>query len=328
MDLSTSYLGLKLRNPLIVSSSTLTATADGVAKCEKAGAGAVVLKSLFEEQIIADTKKEEGYNDELYNMNPEMQQYLHSYVRGNEIDHYIKLIEASKAAVGIPVIASINCTDHGEWISIAKRFQDAGADAIELNIAISPFDINLNPKDIENEYYEILDEVKANVNIPIAVKIGDHFTNICYMVNQLAKHGADAVVLFNRFYNADIDIEGMNAVPGNALSVKEENNCTLRYISLSYSQGVPCALSASTGVHTSEDAIKQILAGASSVQLCSSLYIKGLDYIQTLLDEMQAWMEKHHFSSIADFKGKANKKEDIHILERLQYLRRNQEMIQ
>ena len=325
MDITTSYLGLKLKNPLIVSSSTLTATVEGVVNCEKAGAGAVVLKSIFEEQILADIKKEEGFNDELYNMNPEMQQYLHTYVRGNEIDLYTRLIKESKAAVSIPVIASINCTDKGEWTSIAKKFQDAGADALELNISISPFDINLHPKDIEQEYFDILAQVKKCISIPVAVKIGDHFTNICAMVNQLAQNGAKAVVLFNRFYNADIDVNEMKAVPGNALSVKEENSCTLRYISLATSQQVSCELSASTGVYTAEDVIKQILAGATSVQICSTLDHHGLAYIGTMLNEMKAWMEKHNFNSIADFKGKANKKEDIKVLERLQYLRRNQE---
>lgn len=325
MNLTTSYLGLKLRNPLIVSSSTLTSTVDGVVKCEKAGAGAVVLKSIFEEQILGDIKKEEVLNDELYNMNPEMQQYLHTYVRGNEIEIYTKLIKESKAAVSIPIIASINCTDKGEWTSIARKFQDAGADALELNISISPFDIDLHPKDIEQEYFDILAQVKKCISIPVAVKIGDHFTNICNMVYQLARHGADAVVLFNRFYNADIDVNEMKAVPGNALSVQEENSCTLRYISLIAGQQVPCELSASTGIYTAEDAIKQILAGATSVQICSTLYHNGLDHINLMLNEMQAWMEKHHFDSIAAFRGKANKKEDIKVLERLQYLRRNQD---
>lgn len=325
MDLTTSYLGLKLRNPLIVSSSTFTATAEGVAHCEKAGAGAVVLKSIFEEQILAEIQKEAGLNEELYNMNPEMEQYYHTYVRGNEIGLYVKLIEDSKKAVSIPVIASINCTNKGEWISIAKKFQEAGADAIELNIAISPFNISTSPQDIEKEYFEILAQVKKNVSIPVAVKIGDHFTNICYMVNQLALHGADAVVMFNRFYNADINIDEMKAVAGNPLSVPEENGCTLRHISLVASQRVPCELSASTGVHSGNDAVKQILAGATTVQVCSALYQHGLEYLETMLRDMRNWMEVHHCTSIADFKGKANQQENVHVWERMQYLRRNQE---
>lgn len=325
MELTTSYLGLKLKNPIIVGSSTLTGNVENIVKCANAGAGAVVLKSLFEEQILSDIKKEEGYTD-LYNSMPEAQQYLKTFLRGNEIDLYVKLIKDAKAAVSIPVIASINCADRGEWTNIAKNFEEAGADAIELNIAITPFDRNASPRAIEDEYIEILKQVRKSVSIPVSVKIGDHFTNICNMAFQLASNGAKGIVLFNRFYNADIDIEQMKAVPGKALSVEEENSNTLRYISLLHAQDFPCDISASTGIHSGADSIKQILSGAATVQVCSVLYRHGIEYISQMLDDMEKWMNRHGFNNISEFKGCIKKEDDIKLVERLQYLRRNNDM--
>ncbi len=325
MNLSTSYLGLQLKSPIIVSSSTFTANAETIAACAEAGAGAVVLKSIFEEQILADIKKEEGYTD-IYNTMPEAQQYLKTFLRGNEIEHYVNLIKEAKKAVSIPVIASINCTDKGEWTSIAKKFQDAGADALELNIAIAPFDKDLNPRAIEDEYIEILKQVKKLVSIPVSVKIGSHFTNICNMAFQLVCNGANGLVLFNRFYNADIDINSMKAMPGQALSSGEENSTTLRHILLLAAQGIACDLSASTGINDGNHVVKQILAGASSVQVCSVLYRNGIDYIRQMLNDIEAWMQSKGFSCLADFKGKVNREDDLKLTERLQYLRRNSGM--
>lgn len=325
MDTAVSYLGLKLKNPIVVGSSTFTGTVDGIKRCAEAGAGAVVLKSIFEEQILADIKKEEGYTD-LYMSNPDADVYMKTFLRGNEISIYEKLIREAKEAVDIPIIASINCTDKGEWISFAKEFENAGADALELNIAVSPFNREITSKDIEDEVVAIFSEVKKNVRIPVSVKLGNHFTNIGNLAFRLSMAGAAGLVLFNRYYNPTIDIETMKVVSGTALSVEEENSDTLRWIKILSSDGISCELSASTGVHTSEDVVRQLLAGAATVQVCSTLYKNGVGYISELVNGLEAWMKKHNFNSIDEFKGKCSAPEDIKIFERLQYLRRNNDL--
>lgn len=324
MKLRTTYLGLELKSPIIVSSSTLTGSVESIKKCADAGAGAVILKSIFEEQISSEIKREEGYSEEdIYDAYPEAQEYLNTFMRGSEIEIYEKLIRESKKVVDIPIIASINCSDKGEWIRIAKELQDAGADALELNIAIAAFDRDLDPRKIEDEYISILKEVEKNINIPVSVKLGDHFTNISRLAFNLTKAGAKGLVLFNRFYNPDINIEKMKVVTGNSISAPEENHNTLRWISLLSSQEIPCELSASRGVYTGEDVIKQILAGAQTVQVCSTLYRNGIEYVKQMNADIEAWMDRHNFDNVKDFRGIANKKEDIKVVERLQYLRRN-----
>ena len=327
MKLRTTYLGLELKSPIIVSSSTLTGNVESIKKCADAGAGAVILKSIFEEQISSEIKREEGYSEEdIYDAYPEAQEYLNTFMRGSEIEIYEKLIRESKKVVDIPIIASINCSDKGEWIRIAKELQDAGADALELNIAIAAFDRDLDPRKIEEEYISILKEVEKNINIPVSVKLGDHFTNISRLAFNLTKAGAKGLVLFNRFYNPDINIEKMKVVTGNSISAPEENHNTLRWISLLSSQEIPCELSASRGVYTGEDVIKQILAGAQTVQVCSTLYRNGIEYVKQMNADIEAWMDRHNFNNVKDFRGIANKKEDIKVVERLQYLRRNYDL--
>ena len=327
MKLKTSYLGLELNSPIIVSSSTLTGSVESIKKCAEAGAGAVILKSIFEEQISSEIKREEGYTDEdIYDAYPEAQEYLNTYMRGSEIEIYEKLIRETKKVVDIPVIASINCSDEGEWIKIARELQAAGADALELNIAIAAFDRDIDPRKIEEEYVSIFKKVEKNIKIPVSVKLGDHFTNISRVAFSLSKAGAKGLVLFNRFYNPDINIEKMKMVPGNSISAPEENHNTLRWISLLSSQGIPCELSASRGVYTGEDVVKQILAGAKTVQVCSTLYRNGIEYIKQMNTDVEAWMDRHNFTNVESFRGIANKKEDIKVAERLQYLRRNYDM--
>ena len=190
----------------------------------------------------------------------------------------------------------------------------------------TPFDKDIASKDIEDEVVNIFKEVKKTVTIPVSVKLGDHFTNIGNLAFRLSMAGAAGLVLFNRFYNPTIDIENMKVVPGSALSVEEENGNTLRWISLLAAQEIPCCLSASTGVHSAEDVVRQILAGASSVQVCSVLYKKGVNFIAEMLEGMEKWMQKHNFNSISDFKGKCSASADVKVFERLQYLRRNNDL--
>ena len=325
MDLTTSYLGLKLKNPIVVGSSTFTGTVEGIVNCAKAGAGAVVLKSLFEEQILSDIKKEEGYTD-IYTHNVDADLYMKTFLRGNEIAIYTNLIREAKKTVDIPIIASINCADKGEWTSFAKELQDAGADALELNISVSPFDKDIASKNIEDEVVSIFNEVKKTVTIPVSVKLGNHFTNIGNIAFRLSMAGAAGLVLFNRFYNPTIDIDNMKVVPGSALSVEEENSDTLRWISLLSAQGIPCCLSASTGVHKAEDVVRQILAGATTVQVCSTLYRNGVKYVADMVAGLEGWMKKHNFNSISEFKGKCSAPADVKVFERLQYLRRNNDL--
>ncbi len=325
MNLTTSYLGLKLKNPIVVGSSTFTGTVEGIVNCAKAGAGAVILKSLFEEQILSDIKKEEGYTD-IYNSNPDADLYMKTFLRGNEIAIYEKLIREAKKSVDIPIIASINCADKGEWMSFAKELQDAGADALELNIAVSPFDKDVASKNIEDEVVNIFNEVKKTVSIPVSVKLGNHFTNIGNLAFRLSMADAAGLVLFNRYYNPTIDIEHLKVVPGSALSVEEENSDTLRWISLLSAQGIPCDLSASTGVHTADDVVRQLLAGAKSVQVCSTLYRNGVEHIAKMVEGLEGWMQKHGFNSVDEFRGKCSASADVKVFERLQYLRRNNDL--
>lgn len=321
MNFSTHYLGLELKNPIIIGSSPLTGTLEGVKSCAEAGAGAIVLKSLFEEQILNDIQKEK--QQEYYQNDPEMLSYLSSYIKSNEIELYTDLIRKAKQSVDIPIIASINCTEAGEWVNIAKVFETAGADALELNIAIAPFDKHLTAQVVEEQMIEILRSVKQQVTLPISVKIGSYFTNLAHVVSRLVEAGAQGMVLFNRFYNSDIDIENCQVVAGDAFSVPEENSTTLRWLTLLHAQEIPCALSASTGIHSASTMIKQLLAGADTVQLCSVLFHQGLPIINTMLEEMAQWMQRHQFEKIDQFKGSVCTHPNIKMMERLQYLRRN-----
>lgn len=319
-DLSTDYMGLKLRNPVLVASCSLTNTVEGVQRCADAGAGAVVLKSLFEEQIEADTKEIEknvwlaGHTE------------AYDYVRkiGIEIgaQDYLSLVEKAKRSVSIPVIASLNCITPGWWTNYARRIENAGADAIELNIALLPSDPRHSSTEIENLYYDIVGSVKKSVRIPVAVKVGPYFTSMARVAIELCDRGAAALVFFNRFYQVDINIDKLNLVPGYRFSTPEEINLPLRWISL-LADRIKCDLAATTGAHGAGGVVKQLLAGASAVQLCSALYLHGIGHISNVLSNIEAWMKKHHFESVAQFRGRLSQKDSDRpeLYERLQYIR-------
>ncbi|MDN5348905.1 MAG: hypothetical protein PWQ54_301 [Bacteroidales bacterium] len=323
MDLSTKYLGLRLKNPIVVSSSKLTGTLPNIKACAEAGAGAVVLKSLFEEQIIAKTEAGLKRN-EMYFWYPEALDYVVKISKGSGVNDYLNLIRDAKAAVDIPIIASINCVSPVEWPVFAKKIEEAGADAIELNIAIFPFDKKINSQQIEDMYVEILKAVKDQVSIPVSVKMGRYFTNIFAMANRLADEGADGLVLFNRFYNPDVDIANMKVVTDNVFSSPDEKSIPMRWIALLSADGINCDLAASTGIHYSIGVVKQLLAGATVTQLCTTLYQNGIPYISEILNGIQEWMKKNHFKKIDDFRGLVNKKtENTAAFERMQYMRKN-----
>lgn len=321
MDLSTTYMGLKLKNPIIVSSSRLTSEIENVIQCAEKGAGAVVLKSLFEEQLLADPEKLMAQDDK-YFWYPEAIEYINSHSREQGFAEYLSLISESKKGTQIPIIASINCTTPNEWPRFAAKLEEAGADGLELNISIMPFDEELTSQEIEKKYIEIVSEVKRYVNIPVAVKLGCMFTNLISLVKGLESIGVDAVVLFNRFFQPDIDIENERVVQGEIYSSPEEMTQSLRWVSLLSGQ-IKCDLAANTGIHTAEGVIKQLLAGAVATQICTTLYKNGIDYLEVVLADLESWAKGRNYSSLSQFRGKLGRTpENTAAFSRLQYLKK------
>jgi len=319
-DLSTTYMGLALRNPLIVASCGLTKTADGVRRCADAGAGAVVLKSLFEEQILADLRGNEIDTGFLWH--PEALDYVQRMGLELGPQSYLKLIEESKKDVSIPVIASLHCVSSGLWTDYVRKIADAGADAIELNISVMLSDPRRESGDVERIYMDTVESVVRLAKIPVAVKIGPYFTSVARMASELWKRGAKALVLFNRFYQFDINLDTMELAPGHSLSSPQEIALPLRWISL-LSGKVKCDFAASTGVHDADGAAKLILVGATTVQLCSTLYKNGLSRIGTISTDLERLMEKHGFKSIDQMRGKLSqaRSDKPELYERLQYIK-------
>ncbi len=295
-DLSTQYMGLTLRNPIIVSSCDLTKSVSGIRKCADAGAGAVVLKSIFEEQfLIKGDVPEQGYS-----IHPEALDYLRS---GGLLEYapqkVCQLITEAKKEVDIPLIASINCQTSKLWPSFAKQIYEAGADALELNIYLLPIDLDVPGSDYENTHVEILRKVKKEVPIPISVKLVSQITSIPNLARRLADEGADALVLFNWFLEPDIDVNSRKTK-----NIKGKGNFfqSLRWVAL-LADRLSCDIASSGGIKKADDIIKQILAGASGVQACSLFYEKGLDEINLLLEGIRDWMKDKRFDSIDGFRG-------------------------
>lgn len=299
--MKTQYAGLTLRNPLIVGSSGLTNNAERNKEFEKAGAGAIVLKSLFEEQIEmqSDTLMQESDY-------PEAADYIRGYVKANQVNDYLNLIKNTKEVCSIPVIASINCYKADVWIDFAHQIELAGADALELNVFFLETDIDGDPNEIRDLYVNIIRKVKETVSIPVIMKIGKNFNNIPALVNTLRVNGADAVVLFNRFYQPDIDINNMQIVSGNVFSNHSDLSDTIRWTAIVAGKIPEIDIACSTGVHDWEDVIKCLLAGATAVQMCSALYTHGAEIIPQVLTCMEEWMHQAHYRSIDEFRGKLN----------------------
>jgi len=295
-DLATSYMGLKLRNPIIVSSSDLTKTTEGIIRCYDAGAGAVVLKSLFEEQFLI-RENVEGEDGIIY---PEALDYLR---RGGLLEYapekICQMIEEAKKEINIPIIASINCQSPRLWPSYARQFEEAGADGLELNIYFLPISLDSPGAEYEEYHLKILEEVKKAVSIPVAVKLMSQLTSIPYLGYKLARAGCDALVLFNWFVVPDIDVKNLKT---RNIIGKGNFYQSLRWVALLAGR-VDCDVASSGGVRKAEDVIKQILAGASAVQVCTILYEQKFEVIKSILSEIEAWMEKHKNATIDDFKG-------------------------
>lgn len=302
-DLSTVFAGLTLRNPIIIGSSGLSDTIEGILELENKGAGAIVLKSLFEEEILKEM------NASLFKMSSEgflypetVDYYDHMESPDEPTLKYLEHIRAAKTAVRIPIIASINCLTASHWTYFPKQIQQAGADALELNIFVLPSDFVRSAQENEKVYFEIISEVSKQITIPVIVKLSYYFSNLATFLQKISNSGIKGLVLFNRFYNPDIDVDLLEFTSGAVLSNPSDLYLSLRWIGI-LSGRSGCSLAASTGIHNGTALIKQLLAGASAVEIASTVYINGADQIQLMLDELETWMANKGMKSIEQFRG-------------------------
>ncbi len=303
MDLSTNYLGLALRNPLVASASPLSNTLDGVRRLADAGVGAVVLYSLFEEQVRQEAERNARLADAGTEVFAESLSYFPAEADADPGPRrYLSLLERAAAAVDIPVIGSLNGVTPGGWTSYARDMQDAGAAAIELNIYYLPGDPHITGREVEQRHLDILRRVKAAVNVPVAVKLGPHFSSTGEMALQLDRAGADGLVLFNRFLQPDIDPETLTVVPGLDLSSPAEARLPRTWISI-LRQHLRASLAATTGVEGPADVIKYLLAGADVVMTASALIRHGPEHAAVLLDGLSEWMARRGYPSVAGVRG-------------------------
>lgn len=316
--LETTFAGLKLRNPIIVSSSGLTDSAAKNQKLSEAGAGAIVLKSLFEEQIMMEA---DWMGDP--NMYPEGSDYLVGYIREHKLGEYLNLIKESKKVCNIPIIASINCYQNADWVEFAAKIEEAGADALEINILALQTDVQYAYGSFEQRHIDILSHIKKTVKIPVIMKLGDNLTNPIALIDQLYANGAAAVVLFNRFYQPDINIEKMTQVAGNVFSNEADLAKALRWTGIASAAVSKIDYAISGGIHSAEGVVKAILAGASAVEICSVLYQESSAVINEYNKFVADWMAKKGMESIAQFKGKLNVGDvkGVNTFERTQFLK-------
>lgn len=321
IDLSTNYMGLRLSSPVIVGSSGLTNKLENIKQFEKLGAGAVVLKSLFEEQIRLEMFSQLKDNNANV-MYPEAFDYISNYSREQQVNKYLEIIKVTSSQSTIPIIASINCTSAEDWISYARQFESAGAHALELNIFVLPSDPEIEGIKNEKIYFEILEKVIPSVKIPVSIKISNYFSSFAKTAVELSKTGIKGLVLFNRFYSPDIDIDKMEVVSSNVFSAPEEISLSLRWIAM-LSSRIKCDVCASTGVHDGSALIKQMLAGAKAVQLVSTLYKNGFERIVTVNSQLKNWMLSKGFNSTDEFIGKLSLKnvENPAAFERVQFMK-------
>lgn len=323
MDLSTTYLGLKLRTPLVPAASPLSEEISSIKEMEDNGASAVVLYSLFEEQLRQDSAE----------LAKHMQQGTESFAEALTYfpepeefrlgpEEYLKHIANAKQAVRIPIIASLNGSSTGGWTQYAKAIQQAGADALELNIYYIPTDLNMSSAQVEQNYLDILKSVKAAVSIPVAVKLSPFFTNFANMAKRLDEAGANSLVLFNRFYQPDIDLENLEIKPNILLSTPMAMRVPLRWIALLFGK-VNANLASTSGIHRASDVLKMLMAGADVTMLCSALLRHGTRQVGVIERDLVAWMEEHEYQSVTQLKGSLSQKKcaDPSAFERAQYMR-------
>lgn len=321
IDLSCTYMGLQLRSPIIAASSGFTDTLVKIKHLEQQGVGAVVLKSIFEEEIIheyhhvlreeADKTGREEFLD-----------YLDVRLRRETLDKYLTLISEAKKSVEIPIIASINCQSAYEWMTFAEEIEKAGADGLELNVFVMPSALGRSSEDNEKVYFEIVKQVKRRISIPIALKMSYYFSNLAQFAIDLSYSGIAALVLFNRFYSPDIDLDTLRVNQGHVLSNPGELSMPLRWIAMLHGR-IGCDMAGSTGVADGKAVAKLLLAGATSVQVASAFYRHGIGYASVMHNELREWMEQHDFKKLADFAGRLSQKNtlDPAIYERVQFMK-------
>lgn len=319
-DLSTSYLGLKLANPLVLAASGLSASAEGVKKASDAGVGAIVLKSLFEEQLKAETDaiaESAGLDS-----HPEAENFLEQLGISGGAGEYLELIEKAKAVSRVPIIASVNCVTSDRWANFAQQIESAGADALELNIGILPKHPEEDPRSIEDRVVSIVKAVADHTDLPLAAKLGSNYTNIGALALRVADAGAMGVVLFNRFYRFDLDLDALALKAGATRSDEDDYHETLRAVARLYGT-VPCQIGAATGVHSGETALKMIAAGAASVQICSVLYRSGYSAITRMTEEMDKRLDRLGVAASVDLRGRLARQGSAESAnyERLQYVK-------
>ena len=308
VDLSTNYLGLQLKNPLVASASPLSKKVDTVRRMEDAGIAAVVMYSLFEEQIIHESRALDHY------LNQGTYTYAESLTYFPDMEHYnigpesyLELIGKLKKAVQIPIIGSLNGVSNGGWVEYAHRIQEAGADALELNMYYIPTDANQTGADLEKSKVELVRDVRSNIHIPLAVKLSPYFTSLPNLARHLVEAGANGLVLFNRFMQPDIDIETLDVVTNTQLSTSQELRLPLRWVAILYGR-TRADLALTSGVHTTQDMIKAIMAGASVTMVASEFIAHGLGRATTMLTELQEWLEKYEYHSISQMRGNMSQK--------------------
>ena len=321
VDLSTEYLGMKLKNPVIASSSGLTNSVKSIKELAENGAGAVVLKSIFEEEIafeyedILKEAESKGYNLDQFD-------YYDYKIKEDNLDKYTTLINESKKNVSIPVIASVSCVYSHEWLAFASQLEKAGADALELNMFFLPSDFERTSEEKEKAYFQIIEQVQKVVSLPIALKISYYFSNLGPMIQKLSNTGIAGLVLFNRFFSPDFDIDKFEVKSSNVFSAPSDLSISLRWIAI-MAERVNCDLAASTGVHDGVALIKQLLAGADAVQVASTLYENGKGRIGEMLKTLEDWMEGKGYGSLSDFRGKMSqaKSSNPAAYERVQFMK-------
>jgi dihydroorotate dehydrogenase (fumarate) len=322
-DVTTTFAGLSLKNPIIIGSSGLSDSVESIIDLEKNGAAAIVLKSLFEEEIIKDL------NASLNRMNAEgflypetVDYYEHLEGAEEKTGQYIRQIENAKRSVSIPVIGSINCLTPANWTFFPKEIEKAGANALELNIFILPSDLNRSAEENEKIYFEIIREVLQQVSIPVIVKLSFYFSNLASFLKKISQTGIKGLVLFNRFYNPDIDLASLDFTSNAVLSSPADISQSLRWIGI-MSGRVDCSLAASTGIHDGNGLIKQILAGADAVEIASTIYRNGSPYIRIMLADLEKWMDAKGFQSLNQFRGllSQNKSNNPAAYERIQFMK-------
>jgi dihydroorotate dehydrogenase (fumarate) len=319
-NISTRFFGLNLKSPIIAASSSMTGHTEQVLKLAEAGAGAVVLKSIFEEEIYHELQEELSMRSGLHS-DPEYLDYFDYVIKDENIRKYLKLIADVKSRTLVPIVASINCVSSSDWVLFARKIEEAGADALELNMYVDPSNISNSSENAEQTYFETISKVLAVVNIPVSIKISHYFSNLASIVQKLSATGISGITIFNRYYSPDIDVESQTVGVAEILSSPHDYVLPLRWTGI-LSGITTCDLAATTGIHTSQTALKFILAGASAVQVASAIYHEGPSLITRMNQEISEWMDQKGFETLLDFQGSLSQKtSSVQAWERVQFMK-------